>query len=41
MASGFELVVAGGTKIVGSDAIAWARHHSPDQDGWRWHSGRL
>ncbi len=25
MASGFELVVAGGTKPVGKDAVAWAR----------------
>ena len=26
MPSGFELVVSGGTKPVGKDAIAWARH---------------
>ena len=29
MPSGFELVVAGGTKPVGKDAVAWARHARP------------
>ena len=49
MPSGFELVISGGTKPEGKDAVAWAkqcedtrrRNDPADQHGWRWNAGRL
>ncbi len=44
MSSGFELVVSGGTKPVGKDAVEWAKRceesgrwrYPSHEYGWRW-----